>query len=323
MLLNTPIKISKNAPGPHVLDQLAAYLDYELPEDQRAVVREHLRRCPQCENELATLRATKQLLRDLPDMAPPRSFRLSPEQVAAANKQSVVAALPLSGARLPRLVLALRGSAACIFVLLLLLVGTDLTNRPGSMTPVAVSYAPAADTGITNESHIDQAQLRAQPAAAPTNTTAAASAEATDTAAPAAASAAQPNPPPQPSVAAAALAPEGTPAAGGAAGGANSSAGGLPLNTEAAGTPVPAMGGAGPDQANTAVAAAPPAPAPAAKQAPSEGTLRAQSSPVNPTRALTTPAANPPLLQWLPWEVALGLLTLALAGASIFVARNR
>ena len=42
MLLNTPIRISKNAPGPHVLDQLAAYLDYELPEDQRAVVREHL-----------------------------------------------------------------------------------------------------------------------------------------------------------------------------------------------------------------------------------------------------------------------------------------
>jgi anti-sigma factor RsiW len=315
MLLNTPIRISKNAPGPHVLDQLAAYLDYELPEDQRAVVREHLRRCPQCENELATLRATKQLLRDLPDLAPPRSFRLSPEQVAAANKQSVATALPLGRARLPRLVLALRGSAACVFVLLLLLVGTDLTSRPGAMAPVTASYLPPAAAGVPAESQDQQAQLRALPAAAPTSTTAAAAAQATDTAAPAAASAAQPNP--QPTMAAAALAPEATPAAGGA----RSSAGGAPLNTEAAGTLVPAMGGPSADQASTAVAAAPP-PVPAAKTAPTEGTFSAQSSPVNPLSGLSTPA-NPPLLQWLPWEVALGLLALVLAGASIFAARNR
>lgn len=318
MLLNTPIRISKNAPGPHVLDQLAAYLDYELPEDQRAVVREHLRRCPQCENELATLRATKQLLRDLPDMAPPRSFRLSPEQVAATNKQGAMAALPLGRARLPRLVLALRGSAVCVFVVLLLLVGTDLTSRPAALAPTTAAYVPAADTGVAAESHSDQAQLRAMPAAAPTNTTAAAAAQATDTAAPAAAGAAQQNL--EPTMAAAALAPEATPAAG-AAGGASSSAGGSPLNTEAAGTPGPAMGGAGPDQASTAVAAAPP-PAPAAKTAPTEGTFSAQSNPVNPLSGLSTPA-NPPLLQWLPWEAALGLLALALAGASIFAARNR
>ena len=177
MLLNTPIRISKNAPGPHVLDQLAAYLDYELPEDQRAVVREHLRRCPQCENELATLRATKQLLRDLPDITPPRSFRLSPEQVAAANKQSSAAPLPLGRARMPRLVLALRGSAACLFVLLLLLVGTDLTNRPSSAMLTA-SYPSSADTAPAGARQVEQPQLHAatsQPAAAaPTGTTAAA-----------------------------------------------------------------------------------------------------------------------------------------------------
>ncbi len=322
MLLNTPIKISKNAPGPHVLDQLAAYLDYELPEDQRAVVREHLRRCPQCENELATLRATKQLLRDLPDLAPPRSFRLSPELVAAANKQSAVAPLPLGRARLPRLVLALRGSAACLFVLLLLLVGTDLTNRPNAVT-LTGSYAPSADTAPAAARQIQQSQLlpaTAQPAAAaPTNTTAAAAAQATDTVAPAAAAnAPAPNPPPQPTMAAAALAPQATPAAG-AAGGASSGGGGPPLNTEAAGTAA-ALGGASPDQATTAVAAAPPA---AGKLAPTEGTFSAQTSAINPTRALSTPAANPPLLQWLPWEVVLGLLTLAVAGASIFAARNR
>jgi hypothetical protein len=118
-------------------------------------------------------------------------------------------------------------------------------------------------------------------------------------------------------MAAAALAPQATPAAG-AAGGA-SSGGGPPLNTEATGTPA-ALGGASPDQATTAVAAAPPA---AGKLAPTEGTFSAQTSAINPTSALSTPAANPPLLQWLPWEVALGLLTLALAGASLFVARNR
>jgi hypothetical protein len=74
--------------------------------------------------------------------------------------------------------------------------------------------------------------------------------------------------------------------------------------------------------ATAAAAEVPPVPA-AAKMAPTEGTFSAQTSAVNPTSALSTPAANPPLLQWLPWEVALGLLTLAVAGASIFAARNR
>jgi len=323
MLLNTPIKISKNAPGPHVLDQLAAYLDYELPEDQRAVVREHLRRCPQCENELATLRATKQLLRDLPEIAPPRSFRLSPELVAAANKQAVAAPLPLGRARMPRLVLALRGSAACLFVLLLLLVGTDLTNRPNAVTLTA-AYAPPADTAPAAAREMQQAQLQpatAQPAAAaPTSTTAAAAAaQVTDTAAPAAAAnAPAPNAPPQPSIPVAAQVPQATPAAGGA----SSGAGGPPLNPQAAGTSATGIAGTSADMATAAAAEVPPAPA-SAKMAPTEGTFSTQSSAVNPTSALSTPAANPPLLQWLPWEVVLGLLTLAAAGASIFAARNR
>jgi hypothetical protein len=118
-------------------------------------------------------------------------------------------------------------------------------------------------------------------------------------------------------MAAAALAPQATPA-----GGASSGGGGPPLNPQAAGTSATGIAGTNADMATAAAAEVPPAPA-AGKLAPTEGTFSAQTSAINPTSALSTPAANPPLLQWLPWEVVLGLLTLVLAGASLFVARNR
>ena len=155
MLLNTPIKLGKPEPGAHVLDQLAAYLDYELPEPQRAAVREHLRGCPQCENELATLRAAKQLLRDLPTAVPPRSFKLNPDQVAALNPRP---AAPTRRFGLPRLALALRLASAVCCLLLLPLLGTSALNMnsgsPAAMTTqskaplaaVAPTFLPEATT---------------------------------------------------------------------------------------------------------------------------------------------------------------------------------
>ncbi|MDQ2807353.1 MAG: zf-HC2 domain-containing protein, partial [Chloroflexota bacterium] len=138
MLLNTPIKLGKLGPGNHVLDQLAAYLDYELPEPARAAVREHLRGCPQCENELATLRAAKQLLRDLPAALPPRSFKLNPDQVTALNPRP---AAPLRLFGLPRLALALRLASAVCCLLLLPLLGTSALISGSSRSLMTQSQA--------------------------------------------------------------------------------------------------------------------------------------------------------------------------------------
>src|SRR3954469_1729992 len=86
MLLNLPMRISGNRGdgNEHVLDQLSAYLDYELTDAERTRVRDHLRRCPACENELATLKATKQLMTEVPLQALPRSFILTPDMVGRA-----------------------------------------------------------------------------------------------------------------------------------------------------------------------------------------------------------------------------------------------
>src|SRR5690349_3625943 len=84
MLFNLPMRIGRGDAGDHVLDQLSAYIDYELSDAERERVREHLRRCPACENELATLKATKQLLNEVPLQAVPRSFILTPDMVGHA-----------------------------------------------------------------------------------------------------------------------------------------------------------------------------------------------------------------------------------------------
>src|SRR3954469_25467019 len=92
MLFYTPLRggAGRGNDAGHVRDQLSAYIDYELSDAEREQVREHLRRCPDCENELATLKATKQVLADMPLMTAPRSFVLTPAMVGREAPAPVV-----------------------------------------------------------------------------------------------------------------------------------------------------------------------------------------------------------------------------------------
>jgi hypothetical protein len=65
-------------------ERLSAYLDYQLPADERAALERHLPTCARCTAELAELRRTVAVLRALPAPALPRSFAL-PESAAAAE----------------------------------------------------------------------------------------------------------------------------------------------------------------------------------------------------------------------------------------------
>src|SRR5262249_55237159 len=113
ILLNTPFRI----PGRHVTDQLNAYLDYELPEADRDLVRDHLRRCPERENEWAPLRAPKQRRGDVPVARAPRSFALSVEQADALKARPVSRiALATPQNRLSGLAVGLRLAASAAFV---------------------------------------------------------------------------------------------------------------------------------------------------------------------------------------------------------------
>ena len=65
------------------LEILSDYLDGELPEAERIALEAHLQGCDSCTEELESLRATVQMLRRMPEVEAPRSFRLAPAAVTA------------------------------------------------------------------------------------------------------------------------------------------------------------------------------------------------------------------------------------------------
>jgi hypothetical protein len=122
MIFNFPMRIGRGDGNGHVLDQLSAYIDYELPDAERERVREHLRRCPVCETELATLKATKQLLNEVPLHPVPRSFILTPDMVGQAMRGPVERRRSLGWSLAGRL----RTATALVAVLLVLVLTGDL-----------------------------------------------------------------------------------------------------------------------------------------------------------------------------------------------------
>lgn len=58
-----------------VSELLSTYIDGALDQDEQAWVEDHLRRCPHCAAELATLRATMALVQQLDEVEPPADFR--------------------------------------------------------------------------------------------------------------------------------------------------------------------------------------------------------------------------------------------------------
>lgn len=64
------------------LGMLSDFIDGELDPGARAALEEHLAACPACSEELESLRATVLMLRRMPEVEAPRSFRLAPTSVA-------------------------------------------------------------------------------------------------------------------------------------------------------------------------------------------------------------------------------------------------
>jgi hypothetical protein len=181
MLLNMPTR-SGGGRGPendHVRDQLSAYMDYELPDLERAQVREHLRRCPECENELATLRATKQLLAEMAAQPAPRSFALTPDMVGRAVSGPIVVRRPGWS-----LAARLRLASAAFALLLVFMLSVDVlfqgAGAPALRSPQAFNplVPSAAESQMTGPSAGNDAQGQdvSAPATLPTATAAAAGA---------------------------------------------------------------------------------------------------------------------------------------------------
>jgi anti-sigma factor RsiW len=78
--------------GEHLDDILSAYLDDQLPAEERRDVETHLHSCAECQSDLDAEREVRQLLRDLPAVDPPfgfyeRMLRDGPETAPAPAKR--------------------------------------------------------------------------------------------------------------------------------------------------------------------------------------------------------------------------------------------
>ena len=115
---------------------LSSYIDGEVSAPEATRLEKHLSECEECRRELETLTATVHLLRELPELEPPRSF--APESVAA----------PPEVARgyvwVPRLATSL---AAGLLVVVLLLgdVSGVLNQSDKAVTATAALDSAAAD----------------------------------------------------------------------------------------------------------------------------------------------------------------------------------
>lgn len=138
-------------------DALNAYLDDVVSSDERRLIDEHLATCEDCRHELAELGAVRDLLRDLPQYYPPRSFQLGVEheRLNTAGSTTVLRFLPLIRTLAVAAVLAFMVVGGVVFAGR---VGSDGDSGDGrnqsAMAPAPTSFVAPNEggTGSDNES---------------------------------------------------------------------------------------------------------------------------------------------------------------------------
>ena len=161
------------------VDALSAYLDRQLTPEEMAAARAHLATCSACGRELAELRATVALLRELPQYLPRRTFQLGRTH---ARRRAGRGALGGWFERLVPAVPALRIATVAVAVLLVAVIAGDLVSNRGAGPelvlqtgdqPAELVNAPAPDDALdAAPAPAMQApaaeQARSRPAAIPT-----------------------------------------------------------------------------------------------------------------------------------------------------------
>jgi hypothetical protein len=108
----------------YALKRLSSYMDGQLSQSEQARIQAHLDACPDCRDELRTLRWTKDLAQQMPVMPVPRSFIV---READLETQRTTQPRPFLVPALARL----QAAAAIVAILLVLVVAGELFARGG------------------------------------------------------------------------------------------------------------------------------------------------------------------------------------------------
>jgi hypothetical protein len=145
-----------------VAELFSAYIDGEVTGDERALVETHLSTCVACARDMATLRQTVTVLRQLPPVAAPRSFTLRESDIGPIR--------PARPAwwRLPwaQGLVAATAVLLCVAAIggVLLLGRTGMVGAPAAPKPVALQ-APAPTEATAQKTVVEKTvQVEAQKA---------------------------------------------------------------------------------------------------------------------------------------------------------------
>jgi hypothetical protein len=123
--MSKPTSQSHKSGHRYALQRLSSYMDGQLSDREQARVQAHLNACPDCSEQLRTLRWTRDLAREMPVLPVPRSFIVREADLEPAPRAQL---LP----RFSRSLASLQAAAAIVAVLLVLVVAGDVFVGNGS-----------------------------------------------------------------------------------------------------------------------------------------------------------------------------------------------
>lgn len=130
-------------------DLLNAWIDGVANANEQLIVEHHIASCETCQRRMAELHAIKAMLTELPDVAPPRSFALTPDQ---ARKPTSIRERTTASNIIRLLPIVRTLSVAAMLAVLILGGSLLLTQDDATFFPGVTNEMQSGETAVGGES---------------------------------------------------------------------------------------------------------------------------------------------------------------------------